>query len=269
VGKSALQLNKIQEEFKDLILGSYDNVSQDSDFTRLFDPNKISVDTRLHVYRNNVLSKLTNVLQITYPTVHGLVGEEFFDQVSKHYIRQNPPTEGCVNLYGEGFSDFIANLEQTKNLAYLQDVTLYDWLFNAAFFADDDKGLQPDDLSKVPPEQFENIIFSFRSSAYLIESAYPLTIIREFCDPEANNKDENLDIDQGGEKLLLYRPDMKIVVLLLEDDEFFMLQFLKQQETIGAALEQTLPQYPEFNFQKFLEKVINLEIFENFQIKQA
>ena len=168
----------------------------------------------------------------------------------------------------EGFSDFIGNLEQTKTLPYLQDVTLYDWLFNAAFFADDDKGLQPDSLSQVPPDQFENLSFSFRSSVYLIESAYPLTVIREFCDPDAENKDENLDIDQGGEKLLLYRPDMKIVVLLLEDDEFFMLQFLKQQETIGAALEKTLSQYPEFNFQKFLEKVIHLEIFENFEIKK-
>jgi len=103
----------------------------------------------------------------------------------------------------------------------------------------------------------------------LIESAYPLTVIREFCDPEAENKAENLDIDQGGEKLLLYRPDMKIVVVLLGDDEFFMLQFLKQQETISIALEQTLSQYPEFNFKKFLEKAINLKIFENFQIKKT
>ncbi len=264
----SLQLNEIQSRFKGIVLGEYDDVSTAQDFHRLFETNNIDVSARLHVYRNNVLEKLVKALEITYPTVHVLVGDDFFKQITRLYVRKNPPIEGCVNLYGEQFPSFIANLSEASSLPYIHDVALYDWFFNAAFYAKNDESLDVNIFQSIPPEQLSNITFTCLSSLHLIDSDYPLTSIREFCDVEVQKSDKMLNIDEGGEKLLLYRPHLKIKVLYLQDDEFLMLQYLKQGHTIGQSLEAVMPSYNDFDFQKFLQKMFDLQVFCNVIVKK-
>ncbi len=261
-----LQLNEIQSQFKDMILGDYDDVLSIKDFTKLFDTNEIGLDVRLHIYRDNVLKKLAKVLEITYPTIHSLVGDEFFHHIAMLYACKYPPREGCVNLYGEEFSKFISEIKQTENLPYLYDVALYDWCFNAAFYAVNDEAIDQKTLKSISPEELPKIQFIFRSSVHLIESNYPLTSIREFCDPENEQREENLDINKGGEKLLVYRPDLEIQVVSLKNDEFHMLQCLQNKNTIERSLEKVMPSYPEFNFQEFLQKTFDLKFFLNIQL---
>lgn len=260
-----MPLADVQLQFKNMILGEHGDVLLNDSFTGLFDSNNIDLDTRLHVYRNNVLEKLTKVLEITYPTIHALVGEDFFKQVAKLYIRKSPPTGGCVNLYGESFPDYINTFKETSPLPYLYDVALYDWYFNTAFYAPNDEPINNQLLGALSPEEFSKKICVFRSSVHLIESNYPLTSIREFCDPENPNKDDNIDINKGGEKLLVYRPDLKIKVLLLENDEFLMLTCLNTKKTIEESLEIVISSHPAFDFQAFLQKIFSLEIFSNFK----
>ena len=262
-----MQLNDVQSRFKTMVLGQHEDVPTDAEFNDLFNPYHINLETRLHVYRNSVLEKLTGVLALTYPTVQELVGEEFFFQVARLYVRQNPPAQGCVNLYGETFPEFLASLKETKTLPYLHDVARYDWLFNAAYYADDDSALDPLELQNLNANDFPNLKLSLRISAHLIESGYPLTRIREFCGNDNKAPDETLNLDSTTQRLLVFRPDLKVKVVEMNELEFKLLKALRDRRTISEALEPLIEANPNFNFQDFLTKHLTLETFSSFTTK--
>lgn len=255
-----LPLNKVQTAFKERILDEAGALLFDTTFNQELDSADIPLDIRLNVYRNNVLSGLSNVLALNFPTIKTLVGEEFFDAVAKLYIRQNPPQQGCANLYGESFAEFLHSLEQTQELPYLYDVAQYDWAFNFGYHAADDMGLRQEDLQGISPEQYADLVLNPRASLSLIHSSYPLISIREFCGKE-DEDDETLDLDAGGVYLMVYRPELRIVVVELEDDEFAMLTGIQQGKNLGEAFETVLAVYPNFDFQNFLQKHMHLETF--------
>lgn len=254
-----MQLNKIQEQFKGMVIGDHESVDQDSNFNALFISDAIPVEKRLHYYRDSVLEKLIKVLAITFPTVQTLVGEEFFASVARLYARQNPPRSGNLNLYGETFPGFIGALQETQSLPYIHDVAHYDWLFNIAYYADDDAPLTFESLQNIDPQTLGDKKFPLRSSVHTIQSNFPLTVIREFCGND--NNDETLNLDQAEETLLLYRPHLKIQVLHIDTNEYIILNALKGHKTLSQALDNTLKQDPNFNFQDFLQKFIPLETF--------
>src|SRR5450755_3912418 len=64
---------------------------------------ELSAAERLDVYRNTFLSSLTSALRISYPAVHRLVGEEFFEGATQCFIEADPPQGAYLNAYGAGF----------------------------------------------------------------------------------------------------------------------------------------------------------------------
>ncbi|MEM6780607.1 MAG: DNA-binding domain-containing protein [Pseudomonadota bacterium] len=253
-----MQLSDVQSRFKTTVLGDHEAVGNDTEFQSQFIANDIDIQKRLHYYRDSVLEKLIKVLTITYPTVQILVGKEFFAQVARLYARQNPPESGNLNFYGEAFPKFLKDMEQTQSLSYLHDVALYDWLFNAAYYAPDD---QPLDISTLDAETLPEQVLRLRSSAFLIDSDFPLTKIREFT--ANNDPDAQLDISSGGEKLLVDRPYLKVQVIALQDDEFIMLEAIQSGKTVSEVLEMTLNVHNDFDFQSFLNKFISFETFSS------
>lgn len=260
-----MQLNDIQHRFKTMVFGAADSVGGDAALSGLFESGGIEVPERLHVYRNSVLEKLSKVLAITFPTVAALTGETFFNQAARLYARQNPPAEGCLNLYGETFPAFLGAMKETAGLPYLHDVALYDWLFNAAYYAADDTALDRAALQALSPDAFAEVSLTLRHSAGLIRSPYPLTLIREFAAKEQHEEGETLDINAGGEALLVLRPGEKGMAVALEEGEYIMLESLRAGGTIRMALEKTLKNDAPFDLQAFLVKHFDLETFSGYQ----
>ena len=86
----------------------------------------VSAAEALGLHRNTVLYGLTNALRLGFPTVDALVGEDFFDQAALAYIEEAPPAHACLDLYGEGFADFLAAYAFAADLPYLADVARLD-----------------------------------------------------------------------------------------------------------------------------------------------
>src|SRR5262245_29966438 len=64
---------------------------------------------RVQLYRNHVLTSLTETLATTYPVVCRLVDRRFFGFAADAYIRRDPPTSPCLFEYGVTFPDFLAS----------------------------------------------------------------------------------------------------------------------------------------------------------------
>lgn len=263
-----MRLNDIQAQFKDMILGSYDEALSNDPFNHLFEKDEIALNTRFHVYRDGVLENFVNVLKATYPTVHALVGDDFFRKIARLYARQFPPSQGCINLYGQNFPTYLTTIKQANHLPYLHDVAAYDWAYNTAFYAPDEDVLDISRLKDLNPQNLAQTQFIFLSSVCLIKSQYPLPELHGFCDPdkaENTQKDQSIDIDQGGGNFLIARPEFKVNAITLQDDVYDMIQALHDGQTVEAALEKTLMRHPHFEFESFLHMLLSADIVSGFK----
>jgi hypothetical protein len=81
-----------------------------------------SPQIRLAVHQNNVVAGLVNGLATRFPVVQQLVGEEFFRAMAAVFVRQAPPSDPVLTLYGGGFADFISSFQPANGVPYLSDM---------------------------------------------------------------------------------------------------------------------------------------------------
>lgn len=250
-----MQLSEIQARFKAEMLSPAGDALDD-----MFESGPITLDERLQLYRSNIIGSLTDVMKANYPIIETLVGEDFFKGCARHFIQQHPPEGGCLNNYGDGFADFLAGFEPANSLPYLPDVARYEWAKQAAYYAVDDEPLTAKDLSKIAPESLADLHLKLRGHVHLISSRYPLITIDEFCCANTED-DQKLDLDQGGDFIMIARPHLKVEILALEERSYDMLTQLSNGAALGQAVEHVLSKHESFDFQAFLQTHIARESF--------
>jgi hypothetical protein len=256
-----MRLNEFQERFKDLMLDDPKVLDHPpGDLAAFCAEGDIPLPKRLSVYRNNIVGSLTDVMVATFPVTDKLVGRGFLELMARSFILKNPPEQGCLSLYGEGFAEFVEGFELAKSLPYLPDIVRFELALNKAYYAADDAALTAEALGAVSPEKLGDLQLSLRDSVHLVQSRFPLTAIRDFCMAEAPG--EKLDIGQGGERLMIYRPDLESVSVPLEGAEYMMLEHLHAGRALGDAVESLLNKHENFDFQGFLQKHLALETFK-------
>lgn len=222
--------------------------------TGMFAEGGIAIPARLKVYRNNIIGSLTNIMAETFPLVRKLVGEDFFKQMAQRFITAHPPQRGYLSHYGVRFDDFVRRYEPARTLPYLSDVAAYEIALNDAYYAEDDEALTAHDLIRVAPNTLPDVTLKLRGGTRFIQSTFPLTTIRAFCEkPEGT-----LDIRTGGEKLMISRPHLEVVTTKLDDTEWDVLTAL----TSGSIrLEEIIQHHPGLDFEKFLQKHLECGTF--------
>lgn len=90
----------------------------------------VPIAAALQVHRNTVTGALVNALRLSYPSVHALVGDAFFDQLAALFVRHHPASSARLAGYGAPFPGFAA--AQVPSLNYLGDVARLDWAVEQA-----------------------------------------------------------------------------------------------------------------------------------------
>lgn len=102
---------------------------------------ELTAHARLAIYRNTVNSTLLKALQLSYPAVQALVGEEFFEGAARLFIKQCPPSNARLDSYGAAFPDFLAQMPEAASLPYLPDTARLEWTVSEVLHAPDSKPL--------------------------------------------------------------------------------------------------------------------------------
>lgn len=254
-------LNEFQENFKTLMLGSKQSLSQaPQDFLDHLEGDSTALTDRLGVYHNNIMGSLSDALIATFPTLLALTGENFLRSAARAFIMKNPPQRGCLQTYGQEFDVFIAQLPSADKFPYLADVARFELLVNDSYYAPDDAPLAPADLAAVPEEHLDSTSLSLRTSARLFESHYPIQEIYNYC--KHQNKAPLPDMnDLRPRYTLILRPFLDVLVLSLSEDEYAFLSATKESKTLGYSLIGCIEKYPDFNCAAFLQKNLTLGTF--------
>ncbi len=257
-----MRLNEAQELFARTMLDDSGAVDHpDPALAGLFTGGETIVPGRLKIYRSNIMGNLTGALRGSYPLLEKLTGEDFAMGLLRAFVMENPPGEAFLSNYGAGLADFIEVFAPAKGLPYLADVARLEWAMNEAYYAQDDRPLIQDDLQNMPLDTLADTVLPLRPSVRLMESRWPLVSILDFSLKESRGEQETLNLDQGGCRVMVYRPGLSVDIITLEPSEYGFLQAIKAGKTLGQALETALKTEPEFDFQGFLQKHLTLETF--------
>ena len=134
---------------------------------------------RFDVYRNNVMVSLITALEQKFPVSRKLVGDEFFKEMARGFIRQERPSSPLIFQYGDGFPEFIDGLEAARSVPYLGDVARLEVMWTRAYHAADATPLDIATIAGTDPEVLVGSGVVALPSASLLRSDWPVGSIWE------------------------------------------------------------------------------------------
>lgn len=212
---------------------------------------------RFNVYRNNVALSLINVLGDTFPVVKQLVGEDFFNTLAHHFIKNHLPDTPVMIHYGGDFPDFIDSYEAANSIDALSDVARLEWARNTAYYGADAEPISIEILSGFEEQEIPNLSFTLHPTLTLMQSDKP--IISIWSAHQQDNPLEHLKhLPVKGEAALILRPHLDIVVHSLPSDGFTFVKALSEGVTFGAAVEAAVAVNNSFDIPANLAGLFNI-----------
>lgn len=192
---------------------------------------------RFSVYRNNVVVSLLEALAAKFPATQAVVGEDFFREAARIFLRASPPRSPVLWRFGDDFPDFLDAFAPAAALAYLPDLARLEVAVQTAFHAADAAPLTPADLARLAPEAAAHLRLTLHPAAYLVRSTHPVATIWRM-----NRGAEPLAeiTNWTGEDALVTRPELDVRVVALPDGAAAFLDHLSAGQTLGDAAEAAL-----------------------------
>lgn len=195
-----------------------------------------TVAERLSVYRNNVYAGLTGALQACYPVTCRLVGEDYFRQAARGYIRAHPSQSGDLQRFGADFPAHLGGLESARALAYLEDVARLEWSRQEVYHAAEAEPFVTTALADVAPADYGRLVFKVAPAVRWLQSPWPIARIWELHQAEDDHPWQ-LRLDTGGQQVLIVRRQLQLHQEAIERPAYCLLALLAQRLPLEAAVE--------------------------------
>ncbi|EIL99263.1 DUF2063 domain-containing protein [Rhodanobacter thiooxydans] len=244
---AAPRLHELQQGFAAAVLGHGDDVAAWIDGAGL-DP-----AARLRIYRNAVAATLEAALHDTFPTVHALVGEDFFDAMAARYRQRHPSTCGNLQSFGGALPGFIEAMPQARSLGYLADIARLDWLRQLTVLAPDATPADAHaaaDAAAVEPRQLH---LRLHPSLHLLHSRWAVLTLWRWCQSPVGPAPRP---DRGGESVLLWRDGGEVVMAAVDPATFRCIDVLAAGGDVAAAHRAAMDLDAAFDLQPCLRDLL-------------
>ena len=209
---------------------------------------------RFGVYRNNHLAGLAGALEMTFPVVRKLVGEEFFRAAAMDYVRRHPPRSPVLLLYGERFGDLLDELPAAGRYPYLGDVARLEWSRIFALNARDTAPAEIRLLSGIPEPELPGTRLILHPSVRTLASRWPVLAVWQDCQPGGGRA--KIDMERP-ERLLVVRPDTEVVTHRLDGGSYAFIRSLARGAALGEAAEHAMAEEPGLDLSAQLVLLFN------------
>ncbi len=201
-----------------------------------------NIGRRFSVYRNNVVASLIESLEVAFPVIKKLVGDEFFQAMAALYVRQYPPSSPLMMFYGNKLPEFLKSFQPVQHLPYLHDTAQLEFLLRESYHAGDPEQVDPEVLVKLTPEEQVQTCLEFNPAVKLLFSQYPVASIWE---ANVNNGPKPKPVE---EYVIIVRPEFDPYPINMSQGGFYFIQALMKGNTIGQACEMTLFHSNDYKF---------------------
>ena len=186
------------------------------------------------VYRNTVMTGCVAALAANYPTVRQLLGDAWFNDLGRDFVRRSPPCNGVLARYGEGFASFVET-SSAAELAYLPAIAVLDRCWTEAHLAADAPVLSPVDFAGLVAERFGTCRLVLHPAArwQTFASMPAFTIWRRHRERLAIGD----ELDWHGESALLARPGAAVNWCQIDDAAATFLSACNAGRTLVESLD--------------------------------
>jgi len=195
----------------------------------------LDAEQSLAIYRHSILESFSRVLAGTYPVIEKLLGEDFFNALAKEYAQTMPSLQPDLGEFGRHFDRFLSEFSATKELVYLPDVAQLEWLWEEVFYADDDPKANFFAMAELNDAALQKLRFNLSASARLLQSNYPLLDIWQAN--QACDNTEEIDLESGGETLLLLRQGDECRMDRLNAEDWHLLNGIHDGHSFAELIE--------------------------------
>ena len=220
----------------------------------------------LAVYRANLRATAAKALQITFPTVLELIGEDLISYAAEELLAISPPDKGDWAVWGAQLPDLLSTLPALADYPFVLDVAELDYHCHQMVRAAN-ATVDYQSLMLLNSHQPEELFIACNPQLILMVSEYPLVEIRRAHKHPSETNSELLSSAMNGDAdqhyLACYRDALEVLVQPLSKLEFEWLQALKTM-SIGDAL--TAFRDTEFSFQHWLESAIQTNLLYKIHI---
>lgn len=159
------QLANLQHQFQQFLL------TNDSAIESLIVNTKnISVQQRLAIYGDAYYLRLMEAIDLNYPGLGLLLGDELYEQLARAYIKHYPSSYRSIRWYGEHLSEFISthfnSIEAQQLVAELAE---FEWALRTVFDTENAEVISVEQLATVAPESWPNLCFEFHPSVQAVD----------------------------------------------------------------------------------------------------
>lgn len=187
---------------------------------------------RFSVYRNNVAVSLSEALDVTFPVIRTLVGDEFFRAMAGVFLRQHAPSSPILMYYGAEMPVFLHSFAPVAHLGYLPDVAKIELALCQSYHAADTPPIDAQTLLSIGPDDLLDLRLHLAPSLHLIRSNWPAAALFH-----ANSTPDAPPPKMQAEDVLVTRPEFDPEVVALPDGGGAFIAALQNGSTLGEALK--------------------------------
>ncbi|MCL9683842.1 HvfC/BufC N-terminal domain-containing protein [Legionella maioricensis] len=222
--------------------------------------NQIAPELRFSVYRNTIMQNLAKALEITFPSVWKLVGQECANSLAFAFIRKeiNLPETGCLDDWGGKFPGFLQTVNAIASLVYLKDIAQIEWLKHLSYCAANYRPLNPVFLQNMLDSRLEKLRLRFNPTVFLYSSPFFLKEILELVEHPTEKEDIALQVEPC--YAVISRQHHQVLIHWVSQDLFDFLNYIKKRCTLTQSYEYMLQVNPTFDLIPALHFLIKNEL---------
>ncbi|MCS6317385.1 MAG: putative DNA-binding domain-containing protein [Nitrospira sp.] len=225
-----------------------------------------SAQRSIALYRRLIRNNFVQVLSITYPVLHRLVGEGHFRVLARGYLTHAPSTSGDLFLYGRHFPAWLQQLDApplTRELARLE------WACHEVHQAADSSPLSPDQLQAMATADPSRITLQFHQAVRFLSLSLPVHRVWQALQADAS-PDLSIDLPLPDEQtgLIVARSGGAVQVIPLAWGEYRLLEALSRGANVGS-IEQMAPEAEVgFHFTRLMATLLSVQAIGEICVKE-
>ncbi|MGB0671690.1 MAG: putative DNA-binding domain-containing protein [Rhodospirillales bacterium] len=214
----------------------------------------LAAEERLRIHCNTFALQLVDVLATTFPAVRALVGEAFFDQEARAFIRSEPPQSPILALYGQGFPDHLAGCAGLAKRPYLADVARLEAALASASQHQAVQPLAPEVFARIDPDSLADLRLVFQPALRLLPSHWPVAELLTWARQGGSGPAPDL---ASGPEIALVRPAQSAAIISTWPwAAGTFLALLVKGRSLGSAAAETLADHPDLSLTDALRRLI-------------
>jgi hypothetical protein len=149
----------------------------DAAFMSLLHDEGVPPERLLGIYRDSMFASLTSVIGDTFAAVRRLLGDESFRRTAEGFVCALPPTQPCLDEYGEHFAEFLEGSTVAHGRPYLPDLARLEWLVHRAAHAPVWIPLSASTLRRAARAAPTRVTLRLDPSIAWVKSRFPVDVI--------------------------------------------------------------------------------------------